>query len=99
MGIIIKMKGALALLLLLTVGTYAMQSTTQKKLMTLKDKFEGKSFDGEFDEEFDGEFDFDDLKEFDGEFDFDGFKGEFDGEFDGEEKSGKKGKKGGKFIQ
>ena len=54
------MKG-LALLLLLAVGTYAMQGTIQKRLMSLKgdmgdDKPElDGEFDGEGDIDFDGE--------------------------------------------
>merc|ERR1712045_985644 len=86
MGIIIKvMKGA-AILLLLAVGTFALQTTTQKKLMSLKGEMGEKEdfggFDGEMKEtrggkeDFEGEFDF-------GDFDFDDFKGEF-GKFDGE---------------
>merc|ERR1719264_1152170 len=90
----IVMKG-LALLLLLAVGTFAMQETAQKRLMSLKGDMEGK---GELEDkpEFDGEFDLDEL-DLDS-LDFDGFGKEFDGEDDGPKKGGNKGGKDS-FLQ
>ena len=75
------MKG-LAIILLLAVGSYAMQETVQKKLQTAKDRFGGKGTDEWTGNTWDHPEWGTDAKEWDGE--HHEWDGEFEGKWDGE---------------